>query len=133
MEFNTPYSRLVSPPEENHGETVVETAGYVPAKDQIESLMLAGRRLAEFRKEQYDFGPDQEVDDSFDDPTRSPNYDMADAHQDSLALTERLKKAKVRAEAKEAAKVASEAAETVSEAKKDVPGTSGDTPESIRK
>lgn len=59
----------------------VETAGYIPADKQIESFIVAGRRLAEARKEMYDFGPDEEVPPDFIDPTRSGSFDLADASQ----------------------------------------------------
>jgi len=56
-----------------------ESAGYIPPKIQIENMILAGKRLDDARKEQYDFGPDDKIDENFVDPTRNPNFDMADA------------------------------------------------------
>ena len=38
----------------------VETAGYIPADVQIEMFIQAGRRLDQARKEQFDFGPEEE-------------------------------------------------------------------------
>lgn len=61
------------------GKRIVETAGYRSAKFQIEELMAAGKRLTDFRKGQYDFPEGTQVDEKFSDPTRSPNFDMADA------------------------------------------------------
>ena len=65
--------------EVNSGIPIVETAGYIPAKIQIENMILAGQRLSDYRREMYDFGYDEPDDETFDDPTRHPNFDMADA------------------------------------------------------
>lgn len=97
---------------DNHSET--ERAGYIPAKNRIENLILAGQRLKVARAELYDFGPDDEVDESFSDPTRSANYDMADASQQSLAVEHRLKESKKRRD-EESKKVAEEAKVTKKE------------------
>lgn len=59
----------------------VETAGYIPADVQIEMFIQAGRRLDQSRKEQFDFGPEEEVPPDFIDPTRSGSFDLADATQ----------------------------------------------------
>lgn len=61
------------------GQSITETAGYIPAKVQIEQLIAAGARLGEYRKENYDFGPGEEVPDDYNDPTREANFDLADA------------------------------------------------------
>lgn len=96
--FYTQFKRPTERLEFNEGPKITETAGYIPAKQQIENLILAGQRLAEYREENYDFGKDDEIDEDFTDPTRSPNYDLADASQDALSvsrrLSERAKKAK---------------------------------------
>jgi hypothetical protein len=109
MEFQTPYNRFPSPPEINGGRMITETAGYVPAKVQIENLINAGLRLAEYRKEQYDFGADEPDDDSFADPTRAPNYDLADATADARKVHSAFEKAKALKKAEEAAKAEEEA------------------------
>jgi len=44
------------------GEILVETAGYVPADIRIKEFIEAGIRLADYRREAYDFGPDDEPD-----------------------------------------------------------------------
>jgi len=77
MEFQSTYKRLPHHPEKNLGERIVETAGYMTNKQKIESILNAGRRLVDYRKEQYDF--QDVVDEDFFDPTRSKNFDMADA------------------------------------------------------
>ena len=89
MRFNTQYDRIKQPPESNSGITLVERAGYIPAQQRIENLMLAGQRLVQARKELYDF-PDGKIDHNFSDPTRSKNYDLADAFQDGLKVEARL-------------------------------------------
>lgn len=78
MDFQTHYKRKPAPPESNSGEKLVETAGYITAQQRIESILNAGQRLNEFRKEQFDFGTDEEFDEDFEDPTRSKNFDLAD-------------------------------------------------------
>ena len=44
-------------------------------------MILAGQRLIEHRMSMYDFDSNKELDESFYDPTRSKNFDMADAFQ----------------------------------------------------
>lgn len=82
MLFTTPYKteRFKTPPEENSGVTIVERTGYEPAKVKIENMIHAGQRLSDYRKMQYDF-TDGQIDENFSDPTRSPNFDLADATQ----------------------------------------------------
>lgn len=82
MIFTTPYqeNRFKTPPEVNSGETLVETVGYMSAQKRIESMILAGQRLVDYRKSQFDF-PDGEIDEDFTDPTRIANFDLADATQ----------------------------------------------------
>lgn len=75
--FHTHYERERSKPEVNSREIIVETAGYIPAKQRIESIIRAGERLKVYRKEQFDFN--EKIDEDFSDPTRSKNYDLADA------------------------------------------------------
>lgn len=65
--------------ETNSGEQVTETAGYIPKNLQIRQMMLAGEHLQEIREELYDFKPGEEVPEGYIDPTRSPNFDWADA------------------------------------------------------
>lgn len=81
MIFQTHYTHTKSPGETNLGKRLVEKAGYIPAKDRIENMILAGQRLIEHRMSMYDFDSNKELDESFYDPTRSKNFDMADAFQ----------------------------------------------------
>lgn len=86
--YSTPYSnkRHRSQPEKNPGKSIVETAGYIPAKNRIENMILAGQRLVDYRKSQFDFEDHDKIDETFSDPTRRPNYDLADATQDNYRL-----------------------------------------------
>nr|QJB19359.1 MAG: hypothetical protein [Microvirus sp.] len=81
MLFQTRYNHQKSIPEVNLGKRLVEKAGYIPAKDRIENMILAGQRLIEHRMSMYDFESNKELDESYYDPTRSKNFDMADAFQ----------------------------------------------------
>lgn len=93
MTFQTHFTHKSSPPEKNSGITIVERAGYISAQKRIENMILAGQRLVEYRKQQFDFDGN-EIDEDFQDPTRNPNFDMADASQMQIALQERFKQAK---------------------------------------
>lgn len=74
------------------GETLVETAGYVPADIRIREFIEAGIRLGEYRKEAYDFGADEEVDFSAMDPLRIPGVDPAEVTQLRYQLEASMKK-----------------------------------------
>jgi len=76
------------------GEMITEQAGYLPPQVQIEQMMEAGRRLADYRKEQFDALYD--VDDVELDPTRSPGFDMADASALMMEKKKKLEKFKKR-------------------------------------
>lgn len=92
MQFQTQYVRTRSAPEKNSGICKVDRAGYISSQKRIENLINAGMRLVESRREQYDF-PGNEFDPDFEDPTRSKNFDMADASQMNLAVQARIAKA----------------------------------------
>jgi len=78
-----------------------ETQGYIPPRIQIESMLRAGRQLNEYRKQMFQGVYDGSDDFDIDlDPTRSPNFDMADATQIDRAVTARLKQQKKAAEDK---------------------------------
>ena len=91
MLFQTRYNRPERIGEFNSGENLVERAGYIPAKIQIENLILAGKRLQEHRAEMYDFTELSKIDLDFYDPTRSKNFDIADAFQLKRDVEARLK------------------------------------------
>lgn len=88
--FKTPYNSRPSMPEQHGGVSKTETAGYVPPKKIIENMITAGMRLKAFRQENYDLA-EGEDDVDFDDPTRTPGFDMADASQLQLELQARKK------------------------------------------
>lgn len=97
------YSQNKRPPKSyqpHGGRVLLERQGYVSAKDRIEAILMAGKRLIETRGFQYDFEPGKEIDEDYYDPTRNKAYDMVDAFQDGIALEERFKE--VRKKAKEA-------------------------------
>nr|WAE43848.1 MAG: hypothetical protein [Microviridae sp.] len=71
--------------ESNDGSTMTEQV-YIPLKDQIEEMILSGRILEAYRKELYHFQPDEEVDESFSDPTMDPGFDAADASVERARL-----------------------------------------------
>ena len=90
-------------------ESETEQAGYIPPKVQIENMILAGQRLDHARS-QYDFESEEDIDEDLYDPTRSGNYDLADATQSSLGVEARLREA-----AEKPSQTAQEAPEEVSE------------------
>jgi len=119
MEFQTKYNRMQQKAEKNSGEKITETAGYIPSKVRIENLMLAGLRLKEYRMEQFDF-QEHQVDDSYFDPTRSKNFDLADISAMRRDLEERnkAKKAEAKKAQEEALKASQKAQEDQKEASK---------------
>lgn len=94
------YSKIVRPvrlPPLPKGKYLVETAGYIPAIDQINRLINGGIALNEYRAELYDHEPGS-LSEEVIDPTRTPNYDMADAYQENKKLEASLNKAKAKKE-----------------------------------
>jgi len=81
--FYTQYVRPEKAPflEKVDSTRITEQAGYIKPKDQIEQFLLAGKRLAQYRKELFDFQPGENVDTSFSDPTRAPGFDLAEASE----------------------------------------------------
>ena len=71
MDFFTKYKRPAPVLEHPDPVSKVETQGYIPADVQIMRMIDAGRRLDNFRRENFDFGSEEEVEDDFIDPTRS--------------------------------------------------------------
>jgi len=92
IKFYTGYFRPEEREQEvNDGPVMVEKAGYVPMKQRVEALMIAGRRLEQIGPERYDFGdPDQVDDDMQIDPTRKGDFDMVDAQNMIAELQERM-------------------------------------------
>lgn len=101
MLFQNKYNRFPRQYEKPSGISKVEVAGYIPAKTKIESLIQAGARLIQSRKEQYDYPPGTNVTgDEPIDPTRHLKLDrveidaMRNALEDRLEEQIRLKKAR---------------------------------------
>lgn len=82
--------------EMNDGISEVETAGYIPAHIKIEEMIAAGMRLNLARREAFD--GDWDDDDIPLDPTRGPNFDMADASFLAREVQDRLAKQKAAAD-----------------------------------
>lgn len=101
-------------------ESETEQSGYIPPKVQIENMILAGQRLDHARS-QYDFESEDDIDDDLYDPTRSGNYDLADATQSALDVEARLKE--------QAVKPSQTAQEASGEASKPSPGGNEPPPE----
>lgn len=78
-EFYTKYKRPEKVLEKGGGQLITEADGYIPAEVQIMEMLSAGYRLGEYRKEKYDFPTEDDVDESFVDPTRSPGFGPEDA------------------------------------------------------
>jgi hypothetical protein len=91
--------------EKNSGQQITETAGYIPANVQIEDMMLAGQRLALSRMERFD-GTNKDDLSEFNDPTRRPGFDLADAHALGMQADKNLleQEVKIKAEKAEQAK-----------------------------
>lgn len=96
-------------------QSKTERAGYIPAKEKIESLIMAGVRLDQYRKEAYDWAPGEDIDDKFFDPTRHPSFEMEDGHilreKSKSKLDAISRRQQIEADEKKAAKAAEEAAE----------------------
>ena len=101
----TQFDRPPSDAEVNSGESIVETAGYVPAERQIQSLIDAGVRLEDYRK-----GCDflDGIDTGENDPTRETGFDLADASAMSRAANARIEERNRIAAEKAAKKVEEE-------------------------
>jgi len=117
--FKTQYDKNDIVKEKNSGEIITEQAGYIPSQIQIENMILAGQRLDNYRKEQFDLN-DEDFDE-FDvemDPTRNGNYDLADAFKDQQKVSNSLKKQAADAAAKSEAASKEASGEKLPEAEK---------------
>uniref|UniRef100_A0AAU8B8J3 Uncharacterized protein n=1 Tax=Dulem virus 101 TaxID=3145578 RepID=A0AAU8B8J3_9VIRU len=104
MKFKTQWTCTPSKGEVNSGEVKVDPAGYLPAHVVIQNFLVAGQAL-NVQRAGYDIEGDDFDFDEVEDPTRAPDYDIADASQASLAIEERLDEARAiqKAQAEEAA------------------------------
>lgn len=99
--FDTKYNRKPTEREKNLLPSKTEQVGYIPPKIQIENMILAGQRLSDSRMG-YEFGDNEDIPDDYIDPTRNPNFDLADASEMHNDVTERMKLSKANKEAAEA-------------------------------
>lgn len=111
MKFQTQWSDDYQPDKDQGGGVVlVETNGYKSANATIREIMDAGRMLLESNASKYDFGEEIDNYDEYDpDPTRSGNFDLADAYQMTVAAEHHVVTKTREWEAAEAAKKAQEA------------------------
>ena len=116
MKFDTKYERKFDKGEDISPESKTEQAGYIPPQVQIERMIMSGAALNNYRRELYDFGSEDEIDDTVSVPVRDPNFDLADgtqlANQVNQSLMDQQKAAQERAavEQNSAKKLAAEAA-----------------------
>lgn len=103
MKFATAYERNPSKKEKLDQTIKVQKIGYVPAKKRIEDIINAGMRLKDFRASQYDFPEGTQIDETLNDPTRSKNFDLADASQLKYAAEASLKASQAALKASQAA------------------------------
>lgn len=89
MQFDTKYERKPYKGEVNSGEIITEQAGYEPAHVKIMNMIEAGERLHDFRTG-YEFEDEKSVPDDYFDPTRDPNFDLADATAMSAETLQRM-------------------------------------------
>ena len=81
MKFDTKYERKFDSGEDISPESKTEQAGYIPPQVQIERMILSGAALNNYRRELYDFGSEDEIDDTVSVPVRDLNFDPAEATQ----------------------------------------------------
>ena len=55
------YNRPKVNQEPGGGEKITESAGYIPIKVQVETMLIVGQRLGEYRAEKYDYAGGEEV------------------------------------------------------------------------
>ena len=106
IECFTTYKKPVIPCEQNTGEILVETAGYIPRHKRIEALQMAGVRLQQFREASYMY-PDNSIaekDDGMPSDVFMDKLEAADAARElSSAVSEKAKKATEQADAERSA------------------------------
>lgn len=66
--------------------------GYVDHNKRISEMIRAGLNLENWRQGKYDYPDDDDTDKEYHvDPTRRPDYDLADASEDLRRINTRLK------------------------------------------
>lgn len=89
-----------APPEKTGGPSHISLSGYEPLEAKINNMILAGERLLADRSRMYNFQEGEEVDWNFNDPSREPGFEMADAFQLQLQTNARLRAQKAAREAR---------------------------------
>lgn len=109
--YNTVNNRPKTRGEINTAPSVTDRKGYIPAKSQIEGMMLAGQRLDAYRRTLYDFDYEDDIPDGYTDPTRAPGFDVIDAEQLDAMVKDGIRRTAAEAKA-EAARIKMESAQT---------------------
>lgn len=104
MKFNTPYEHKAERGEVNNGKYLVEIGTYQSAEKLIKSFINAGQVIAGTRAGSYDF--EDGVDDGrAPDPTRRPDFDLADYTRIQQEYQMKVEAKKAEAEKAESEKV----------------------------
>lgn len=90
--ISTRWVRPETKGEVNNGKELVDKAAYIPTEKRINALMQAGRDLVQWRRDQFDAGPDDEDFEPDIDPTRKPGVDITDVQAYGATLKERMEK-----------------------------------------
>jgi regulator of protease activity HflC (stomatin/prohibitin superfamily) len=79
-------------------ETITEQEGYIPAKLQVDRLIMAGKDLIRYRKELFDLEWQKDLDPNDVDvvKVRDRDYDLSDAFQDSLFVKMKVREEKLK-------------------------------------
>lgn len=87
MKFHTNYDRPVVKGEVNSGEILVETAGYIPLRVQVQMMQESGRALDAYRKSSFMYPNNSlaEMDDSMPRSVFSERIERDDAERDFIA------------------------------------------------
>lgn len=94
MKFNTNYlSAGYEDPSVVYEVSVTEQTGWLPVSKQVERLIRAGENLMAWRKESFDFQHGEKDDGRPADPTKSPDFDLADASRILEDFQERVNEA----------------------------------------
>lgn len=90
--------------ESNDGSSKTEQSGARSSEQQIKMMFQAGERLAAWRAGYFDYEEGEEVGDETvrlrEQPSRSSNYDLSDAHLDASYLSGKLTAARRKREEK---------------------------------
>ena len=92
MKFNNKYERIVVETGEiNNGEIITEKYGFINTERQIKNMMMSGERLYRARAQMFDLQEGDDFDENYPlDPTRRPDFDLADVSRIKEELDVRL-------------------------------------------